>query len=294
MLDEEAGVLDDEEAGGVCLGGSFGVRNSQLEPKRFGMDGDGGIGDGGDVFRAAEDVDNVDWKWDVFEAGVGVFAQDFGLVGIDWDDFVADPLEVGGDFVGGPARVGGKADDGDGFGGAEEIDDVVGRWRGIIANLNEQVDWMSLDGKRVNGKVTSGEWQAEKRNSKLPGVSRIEREDSASSHDITIENHGPKNRCMRRCRYKPVLDSSQQAEECNYPASPQKTVKPAVSPAGLASGRFASALAFNALARSGTLKTLLTDGVQSRTRSRAVAFLTFSGPIAEQANSRRLHVVGSL
>jgi hypothetical protein len=179
VLDEEAGVLDDEEAGGVCLGGSFGVRNSQLEPKRFGMDGDGGIGDGGDVFRAAEDVDNVDWKWDVFEAGVGVFAQDFGLVGIDWDDFVADPLEVGGDFVGGPARVGGKADDGDGFGGAEEIDDVVGRWRGIIANLNEHVDWMSLDGERVNEKVTSGEWQAEKRNSKLLGVSRIEREDSA-------------------------------------------------------------------------------------------------------------------
>ena len=125
MFYEEAGILDDQEAGGVRFGGRFGVGNSLLEPQRFGADRDGGIGDGGNVLCAAEDVDDVDGKWNVFEAGVGFFAEDFGFVGIDGDDFVAGTLEVGRDFVGRSSGVRGETDDGNGFGGAEEIKDRV-------------------------------------------------------------------------------------------------------------------------------------------------------------------------
>ena len=108
------------------FGGGFGVGNSLLQPEGFGVDGDGGVGYGRDIFRAAEDVDNVDGERDVFEAGVGFFAEDFGFVGIDGDDFIAGALEVRGDLVGRAARVGGEADDGDGFGRAEEIANGVG------------------------------------------------------------------------------------------------------------------------------------------------------------------------
>ena len=153
VFDEEAGVLDNEEAGGVGFGGGFSVRNSLLEPERCGMDGNGGIGDGGNVLGAAKDVDNVDRAWNILEASVGFFTEDFGLVGIDGDDSVAGALEVGSDLMGRAARVGGESDNGDGFGGAEEIEDGIRRWRGVIRDLNEHVDWMSLGGKRVNQKV---------------------------------------------------------------------------------------------------------------------------------------------
>ena len=128
VFDEEAGVLDDQKTSRVRFGGSFGVGNSLLEPEGFGVDRDGGIGDRGNVLWAAEDVDDIDGKWNVFEAGVGFFAQDFGFVGIDGDDFVAGALEVGRDFMRRSTRIGRETDDGDGFRGAEEIKDwVVGR-----------------------------------------------------------------------------------------------------------------------------------------------------------------------
>ncbi len=101
---------------GFC-GGLF-IRYSLLEPEGFGVEGDGGIGDGRNCFGPSEDIDNVDWEGNVFEAGVGFFAQDFGLVGIYRDDFVARALEVGGDFIGRPARIRRETDDSDGFGSA--------------------------------------------------------------------------------------------------------------------------------------------------------------------------------
>ena len=148
--------MDDEEAGGVGFGGGFGVGNSLLQPEGFGVDGDGGVGYGRDIFRAAEDVDNVDGERDVFEAGVGFFAEDFGFVGIDGDDFIAGALEVRGDLVGRAARVGGEADDGDGFGRAKKIADRVGGYGRAFGRLHEHVSWMSGNGKRVEQKVASG------------------------------------------------------------------------------------------------------------------------------------------
>ena len=126
MFDEEAGVFDDEEAGGTGFFGGGGVGDSLLEPEDSGADSDGGIGDGRDFIGAAEDVDDVNRIGDVFEAGIGFFAQDFGFVGIDRDDAVAGGLEIGGDFVRGAAGIGGESNDGDVFVDAEELGDGVG------------------------------------------------------------------------------------------------------------------------------------------------------------------------
>ena len=113
-----------------------------MEPEGFGVDGDGGIGDAWDFFGAAEDVDDVDGPGDVFEAGVGFLAEDFGLVWVDGDDFVAGGLEVSGYLVGGTARIGGEADDGDGFGLAEEVGDGVGEGRRVVGEMEGHFNLM--------------------------------------------------------------------------------------------------------------------------------------------------------
>ena len=183
MFYEEAGVLDDEEAGGVSFGGSFGVGNALLEPECLGVNGNGGIGGGWDLFGPTEDVDDIDRKWDVFETGVGFFAKNLGFVGIDGNDFVADALEVGGNFVGGATRVGGKADDGDGFGVAKKIADGIGGLRRAFGNLQEHVDWMSGNGKRVN--QGSREWLEASSGESL--LQRMWRERKVGRQDARVE-----------------------------------------------------------------------------------------------------------
>jgi hypothetical protein len=153
VFDKEAGVLNHEEAGGVGFRGGFGVGNSLLEPESFSVDGDGRVGYGRDVFRAAEDVDDVDGEWNVFEAGIGFFAENFGFVGIDGNDLVADGLQVGSDLVGGAAGIGGEPDDGDGFRVAEEIADGIGGIRQVVRKVEEHECWMNRNGKRVNEKI---------------------------------------------------------------------------------------------------------------------------------------------
>lgn len=137
MFDEEAGVFDDDEASNARFFGGGRVRDALLEPEDLGVDRDGRIGDGRNAFGAAEDVDDVDGLGDVFEAGVGFLAQDFGFVGVDGDDFVTGGLQVGGDFVGRTARVGGESDDSDGFGGAEDLGDGVGGRSGVVRKVKE-------------------------------------------------------------------------------------------------------------------------------------------------------------
>lgn len=106
-----------------------------LEPEDSGVDGDGGVGNRGNVFGAAEDVDDIHWFGDVFEAGIGFRAEDVRFVGIDGDDFIASGLEVGRDFVGGATRIGGEADDGDGFGGAKEVGDGIGGSGSVVGEM---------------------------------------------------------------------------------------------------------------------------------------------------------------
>ena len=102
-----------------------------LKPEDSGVDGDGGIGYGRNVFGATEDVHDVNGFGDVFEARIGFLTEDFPFVGIDGNDYVAGGLKVGGDFVRGTGGIGGQADDGDGFGGAEYLRDGIGRWSGV-------------------------------------------------------------------------------------------------------------------------------------------------------------------
>jgi hypothetical protein len=136
---EKAGVFDYQEAGGAgsFCGGEVG--DPLLEPERFGVDGDGGIGDRRNLFGAAENIDNVDGARGVFETGIGFFAEDFGFVGVDGDDFVPGGLEVGGDFVGRARGIGGEADYGDGFGGAHKVANWIGGGGGVVWEMDEHL-----------------------------------------------------------------------------------------------------------------------------------------------------------
>ena len=145
VFEEHAGVLDDEEAGGVRFGCGGFVGNSLLEPEGFRVDSDGGIGHARNVLGAAEDVDDIYGERNVFEAGVGFFAQDFGLVGIDGDDLIAGGLEVGSNAVGGTETTGREADDGDGFGVTEEIANWIWRLGSVFGELEKHGDSMSVN-----------------------------------------------------------------------------------------------------------------------------------------------------
>jgi hypothetical protein len=155
VFDEEAGVFDDEEAGGAGFLGGGGVSDLLLEPEGFGVDGDGGIGDGRDVGRTAENVDDVDRFWDVFEAGIGFLAEDFGFVWVDGNDFVAGGLEIGGYLIRGAGRIGGEADDSDGFGLVEELGDRVGGGGGVIGEVEEHFTLMREIGRKI-GEIWGG------------------------------------------------------------------------------------------------------------------------------------------
>ena len=126
MFDEEAGVFDNGKASGEGFFGGSGIFDSLLEPQDFRFDGNGGICDRGDVFGAAEDVDDVNGNGYVFKAGVGCFAENFGFVGIDGNDFVAHGLEIRGNAKRRAQGVGREADDGDGFGVFEYVGYGIG------------------------------------------------------------------------------------------------------------------------------------------------------------------------
>jgi len=137
VFDKEAGVFDDDEACGAGLFRGGRVGNSLLEPEDSGANGDGRIGDGRNVFGAAEDIDDVDRLRNVLEAGVGFLAEDLGFVGIDRDDFVADGLKIGSDFMGWAAGIGRKTDDGNGFGFPKDLSYRVGGKRGVVRQVKQ-------------------------------------------------------------------------------------------------------------------------------------------------------------
>jgi hypothetical protein len=143
VFDKEAGVFDDQEAGGVCLSGCVFVCNSLLEPETFGVNTDGGIGDGRDEFGAAKNVDDVDGDGNIFEARVGFLAEDHGFVGIDGDDGVADGLKIGGNAVGGSGGVGRQTNDSDGLGLKEEVGDWVGGFYRVFREVDSHDAWMT-------------------------------------------------------------------------------------------------------------------------------------------------------
>lgn len=142
MFDEEAGVLNDGESGGVSFGGCDVVGNSLLEPEDLGVDSHGGSGNRWHIFGTPENVNDVDGFGDVFQARVGFLAEDFGFVGIDGNNFVSRGLEIGGDGVGGAKAIGGEADNSDGFGRAEDVGDGVLGGRSVGSEVKEHECWM--------------------------------------------------------------------------------------------------------------------------------------------------------
>lgn len=134
MFDEDTGVFHYEEARSAGFGCGVLVFDSLLHPDYFCADGNGAVNDRRDVFGAAKDVDDFDVLGfrDVFEARVGLFAEDFGFVGIYGDDAVAGGLYVLGDAKTGASGIGREADYRDGFIIFEDVGDyVVTVWPGI-------------------------------------------------------------------------------------------------------------------------------------------------------------------
>ena len=138
-----------------------------LEPESFGLNGDGGIGDGRDVFGAAEDIDDVDGFGNVFDAGIGFLTEDFGFVGVDGDDFVAGGLQVGGYFVGGASGIGGEADHRNGLGLAQEIGDWIRSGGRVVGEVEEHgVGRVSVIGCAERTRVTRKRFKSSKKQEK--------------------------------------------------------------------------------------------------------------------------------
>jgi hypothetical protein len=137
VFDEDAGVFDYEEAGGAGFGGGVLVFDSLLHPDNFCADGDGAVNDWGNVFGAAKNIDNFDVLrfWDVFEAWVRFFAEDFGFVGIYRDDAIAGRLHVLGDAKTGASGIGREADDRDVFVVFEDVGDYVIAMRPVLRDV---------------------------------------------------------------------------------------------------------------------------------------------------------------
>jgi hypothetical protein len=108
VFDQDAGVFDYEEAGGSGFGGGVFVLNSLLHPDYFCADGNGAVDDRRNVFGAAKDVDDFDVLgfWNVFQAGIGFFAEDIGFVGVYGNDAVPGGLYVLSDAKTGAPGVG--------------------------------------------------------------------------------------------------------------------------------------------------------------------------------------------
>ena len=71
MFFQDAGVHLDEEAGAAGALGGIVVDYAFLHPDGSGVDANGGVHDIGDEFRAAENVNDVHFFGNVFQAGVG-------------------------------------------------------------------------------------------------------------------------------------------------------------------------------------------------------------------------------
>ena len=127
VLDEDAGVLNYNEAGGASFCGCGVIFDSLLHPDYFCTDSDGAVDDGWDVFGAPKDVDDFDVLrfWDVFQTRVAFFAEDFRFVGIHGDDVVTGRPHVLGDAETGAPRIRREAHYRDGFMFFEDVGDYV-------------------------------------------------------------------------------------------------------------------------------------------------------------------------
>ena len=114
VLDLHAAVHDHLQPGLARPVGGFVVDHAHLHPQHLRTDGDGLLGDRGDLFALAEAVDDIDLLRDVTQAGIALFAEDFRVFGFTGIDAVAVLLHVLGGKIARPPPVGGQAHNGDG------------------------------------------------------------------------------------------------------------------------------------------------------------------------------------
>ena len=83
-----------EDSGGAGYGCGRFVLYAFLHPDGARADLNCGFDDFGNQFRATENIHDVDFFGNVFQAGVGFFAEDGGFVRVDGNDAVAGGLEI--------------------------------------------------------------------------------------------------------------------------------------------------------------------------------------------------------
>jgi hypothetical protein len=110
MLLAHALVLDNFKAGLPGRGGRRGVFNAFLHPHGFSPDFNRLLHDGRDVFRPAEDIDDVYLYRDGREVRVALVAQHGLFVRVDGNYFIAVLFEIAGDDMTGALGIGGKSD----------------------------------------------------------------------------------------------------------------------------------------------------------------------------------------
>ena len=89
MRRADAGVHHDHQPAALRAGRGVLAGDAGLQPQRLGADRDGFVGDGRRVFRAAEDVDDVDALGDVDERRIRLLAENLGLARVDGNDAIA-------------------------------------------------------------------------------------------------------------------------------------------------------------------------------------------------------------
>ncbi len=126
MFDQQTSVFDRDESGGAGFFRGRGIFNALLEPKKLCANVDSTLCDRRNVFGTAENVNQIHFFWDIFQAGIRFFAQDFGFVGIYRDDAIAGRLQILGYTKTRTHGIGREANDGNGLGVTKDIGDRVG------------------------------------------------------------------------------------------------------------------------------------------------------------------------
>src|SRR5439155_10688194 len=114
MVLKNTAVHDHFETRRAGRGGGFFVNHTELHPDDAGVASDGRFDNVGNVFGAAEDVDDFESLRNVIKGGVGPLAENLGFAWIDRNDSIPGALHVPRHREAWAPRMGGKTDDGNG------------------------------------------------------------------------------------------------------------------------------------------------------------------------------------
>src|ERR1051326_3222871 len=115
MILKDTAVHYHLQAGGAGPGGGLFMDHALLHPNDSSVFPDGGFDNVRNVFRATEDIDDFERRWNVIEGSVAPLAKNFRLERIDWDNAIAGVLHVMRYRIARPPRMIGKPDHGNRF-----------------------------------------------------------------------------------------------------------------------------------------------------------------------------------